>query len=70
MSTKKLSFKAWAICNNKTGRIMLIEVGNSDMIGYCRMEAPAIYMTRRAAMHHARSDEHLIPVTIINAEKP
>lgn len=58
-------FKAWAIVNDETGRIMLIEVGDRDIWGRgCLMKSPAIYMTKKAALHHKRDDERLVRVTI------
>ena len=55
---------AWAIVNDETGRVMLIEVGTHDFAGIHRMEAPAIYMTKRAAFHHKRDDERIVRVAI------
>ena len=55
------SFKAWAIVNDETGRVMLVDVGANPMP---RMEAPAIYMTLAAAKHHKRDDERIVRCTI------
>lgn len=56
---------AAVVVNDDTGRLMLIDVGDCDILGRdCNMEAPAIYMTKRAAQHHMRDDERLVRVAI------
>ena len=62
---KRHEVKAWAVVNDETGRIMLIEVGDRDVFSLGgTMEAPAIYMTKRAALHHKADDERIVRVGI------
>lgn len=56
------SVKAWAIVNNETGRLMLIDVCFDP--ASARMESPAIYMTRLAAKHHKNDHERIVRVII------
>jgi hypothetical protein len=57
--------KAWAVVNDDTGRLMLIGVGDCDMLGRdCNMESPAIYMTKAAAKHHSCGGERIVRVAI------
>lgn len=54
---------AWAIVNDETGRLMLIDVSIGGMTP-ARMEACAIYATKAAAKHNKRDDERIVRVQI------
>jgi hypothetical protein len=60
---KRRTIKAWAIVNNDTGRLMLIDVSIGGMMP-ARMYAAAIYMTRAAAMYNKSHDERVVRITI------
>ncbi len=60
---KQHSFKAWAIVNDETGRVMI----TNHSFGKPRMEAPEIWMTKRAAKCHSNSDERVIQVVVTEA---
>jgi len=58
----KHTVRAWAIVNDETGRVMLIDVSIGGMTP--RMEAVAIYATKAAAKHNKRDDERIVRVAI------
>lgn len=58
---KRHSFKAWAIVNDETGRVMLTDISH----GGPRMEKPEIWMTKIGAEHHKRDDERLVRVIVM-----
>ena len=49
----KYSFKAWAVINKETGRIMIAET-----------DYPLIYMTKKRANKSKDSSERVIPVIV------
>ncbi len=55
---------AWAVVNDETGRLMLCDIGLPGVQGLCRMQAPAIYMTRAAAKHHCADNERVVKISI------
>jgi hypothetical protein len=60
---KRRPIKAWAIVNNDTGRLVLIDVSIGGMMP-ARMYAAAIYTTRAAAMHNKTDHERVMLVAI------
>ena len=57
--------KAYAIVNDKTGRIMLTDLGSTESWnGEETMETPCIYMTHAAAEHYRRDNERIVRVAI------